>query len=561
MVDQQHVPLVADILTWRQELIRRVLRVMLFFGGLMTAVGAYTTYSRGLFWAMEAYIGVYGILVLLTLWRQAPYTLQVGGIQLILYTISVIVFVTRGLGDSSRVYLLTMIFLSALFLGQRAAILTIGLVIATMVGMSWVFISGRLIAVEVVSTDVGAWIPLSVELVSMGVFIMLLVSSYTSRFNTYVTRSRELSHALEANQADLEAQVVRRTADLEKRSRQLEAATAVAREATTIQDVGMLLQRAAQLISDYFGFYHAGIFLIDEVGKYAVLRAASSEEGQRLLARGHRLSVGEVGLVGYVTQTGESRIAQGGAAAMGEEHPEMPATRSQMALPLQVRGKVIGALDVQSVEPEAFTQEDLHVLQTLADQLAVAIENARLIAESQATLDAAQRAYGEVSRLAWQEILRNSGRLAARYDPHGLLLGDAPLEVTDLRSPTARPTPEPATPSNVLAVPLKTRGQVIGELTAYVSEAQPLSADQHELLETLTEQLGVALESARLYQDTQRRAAQERLVGEVTSHIRESLNIETVLKTTASEIRQALDLDMLTIRLAMSETDDAAGSG
>jgi len=94
-----------------------------------------------------------------------------------------------------------------------------------------------------------------------------------------------------------------------------------------------------------------------------------------------------------------------------------------------------------------------------------------------------------------------------------------------------------------------------------VSEAQPLSADQHELLETLTEQLGVALESARLYQDTQRRAAQERLVGEVTSHIRESLNIETVLKTTASEIRQALDLDMLTIRLAMSETDDAAGSG
>ncbi len=562
--DRRYSPLAEDILVWRQLLIRRVLRVMLIFGGLMAAAGAYSTYSRGVFWAMGAYLGVYIILVFLALWRQAPYVLQVGGIQLILYTTAVVVFITRGLGDSSRVYLLTMVFISTLFWGGRAAIWTLGLVLVTMGGMSWAFTTGRLVALEVVSTDLGAWIPLSIEVLSMGVFITLLLSSYTSRFNAYVVQSRELAEALEENQANLETQVVTRTADLERRSLQLEAAIAVAREATTIQDVGTLLERAVHLISDYFGFYHAGIFLKDAVGEYAVMRAASSEAGQRLLARGHRLRVGEVGVVGYVTQRGEPRIAQDVRAdTMYYDNPEMPMTRSEMALPLQVREKIIGALDVQSVEPGAFAPEDVNVLQALADQLAVAIENARLIAESQTALEAAQSAYGEIGRLGWKDMLRAYGQMGARYDPHGILSSD------ELQSEAAKPHTRQSAPGadehpHKLTVPLKARGQVIGELEAYVPGDRASTTDRRELLEALTEQLSVALDSARLYQDTQSRAARERLVSEVTSQVRATLDMNNILQTAVREIARALDAQQVELRLgtgSLSESDKAAIAG
>lgn len=561
---RRDAPLAEDILIWRQQLIRQVLRVMLIFGGLMVAAGSYSTYSRGILWAMGVYIGVYGIVVFLALWREAPYKLQVAGIQLILYTLAVVVFITRGLGDSSRVYLLTMIFISVLFLGGRAAFITIGLVVVTMVGMGWAFTSGRLIPFEVISTDLSAWISLSLEVLSMGVFIMLLLSSYTFRFNTYVTRSRELARSLEENQATLETQVARRTADLERRSRQLETATTVAREATTIQNVETLLQRTVQLISEYFGFYHTGIFLLDTAGEYAVLRAASSEAGQRLLERGYRLKVGEVGVVGYVTQQGAPRIAQDVSAdAVYDDNPEMPATRSEMALPLQVRGKMIGALDVQSVESQAFTQEDVNILQALADQLAVAIENARLMAESQATLAAAQRAYGEIGRVAWQEMFRARGDLAARYDPHGLLLpGGAQSETAKAYVRAAQSPVEAATPPQMLAVPLQSRGQVIGELAAYVSAAQPWTTEQRELLETLAEQLGVALESARLYQDTQRRAAREQVTREITDALQRAVNMETLMRIATEELNRTLRGSHAYVRLNLGETqsDDPAAS-
>jgi len=559
--DRSDSSLAEDILIWRQQLIRQVLRVMLIFGGLMVAAGSYSTYSRGILWAMGVYIGVYVIVVFLALWRETPYKLQVVGIQLILYTLSVVVFITRGLGDSSRVYLLTMVFISVLFLGERAALLTIGIVVITMVGMGWAFTSGRLIPVEVVSTDLSAWIPLSLEVLSMGIFIMLLLSSYTARFNTYVTRSRELARSLEENQATLEPQVARRPADLERRSRQLETATTVAREATAIQNVETLLQRTVQLISDYFGFYHTGIFLIDPAGEYAMLRAASSEAGQRLLARGYHLKVGEEGVVGYVTQQGAPRIAQDMGADAVYDNPEMPATRSEMALPLQVRGKIIGALDVQSVASQAFTQEDVNVLQALADQLAVAIENTRLVAESQAMLAAAQRAYGEIGRVAWQEMFRARGELAARYDPHNLLSLDAAHP--DTAKPHAPQSPsEVVAPPQMLAVPLKSRGQVIGELAAYIPAVQPWTTDQRELLETLAEQLGVALESARLYQDTQRRAAREQVTREITDALQRAVNMEALMRIATEELNRTLRGSHAYVRLNLGETqsDDPAAS-
>jgi GAF domain-containing protein len=187
-----------------------------------------------------------------------------------------------------------------------------------------------------------------------------------------------------ANQAAIAIQNARLFEETRRHAVQLEAASKVARDATAILDIGQLLDETVHLISDRFGFYHAGVFLVDEQREYALLRAASSKGGQCMLEQGHKLAVGKVGIVGYVAGTGEPRIVLDvGKDAVFFDNPNLPDTRSEMALPLISRGQIVGVLDIQSTQEAAFTEEDVVTLQTMADQLANAIENARLLEETQ----------------------------------------------------------------------------------------------------------------------------------------------------------------------------------
>ena len=323
----------------------------------------------------------------------------------------------------------------------------------------------------------------------------------------------------------LEQRVAQRTADLARRTAQLEAAATIARRAAEIRDVDVLLNETVRLISDRFGFYHAGIFLVDEAGEYAVLRAASSEGGQRMLARGHRLAVGKVGIVGYVAGTGKPRIALDvGADAVFFDNPDLPLTRSEMALPLKVGERVIGVLDVQSVEPAAFTEEDVSVLQTLADQVALAIENARLLEESRRALEELERLYGGRAREAWQvwAALRPA---AYRYTG---------VDVEPL------PAPVPLTgegDGRQLAVPIRLWGQAIGTVLLKRTEEQPpWSPEERRLAEEMGEQIALALENARLIAETESRAARERLLSEMTSRLTRSLDMDALLDAAVREL-------------------------
>ena len=359
----------------------------------------------------------------------------------------------------------------------------------------------------------------------------------------------------------LEERVAERTRDLERRAVQLEAAAEVARGAAAIRDVGDLLDETVHLISDRFGFYHTGIFLLDKPKEYAVLQAASSEGGRRMLVRGHKLRVGEVGIVGYTADTREPRIALDvGEDAVYFDNPDLPLTRSEMALPLEVRGEVIGVLDVQSRKEAAFTHEDVEVLRTMADQIALAIENARLMEESQQALEELEMLYGERAREAWRE--RTTRRRAAyRYTGVGVEPTAPTMTEEETSSPDRRPVIQEGDDDRRLASPIRVRGQEIGSIVLRQDPAEePWSEEEIELMEEVSDQIALALENARLLEEAQRRVLRERLTSEVTTRMRSSLDLESVLRTAADEMYQTLDLEEVVVRLTTGSTSGGASS-
>jgi len=361
----------------------------------------------------------------------------------------------------------------------------------------------------------------------------------------------------------LEQRVAQRTADLARRTAQLEAAAHVARRAAEIRDVDVLLNETVRLISDRFGFYHAGIFLVDDAREYAVLRAASSEGGQRMLARGHRLAVGRVGIVGYVAGTGKPRIALDvGADAVFFDNPDLPLTRSEMALPLRVGERVIGVLDVQSEEPEAFTQEDVAVLQTLADQIALAIENARLLEESRRALEELQAAYGERVRRAWERVEGIPPALV--YDRVAITPVETPPPVPEveeaLRQGQVVALSEPDNGRAVIAAPLRLHDRVIGAITLEeTDEARPWTEDDIALVQAVSEQVALALESARLYQMEQRRRFIADTLQEIARVVGSTLDPQEVTRRLLDQLERLIPFDVAVIYLLRGERREIVG--
>jgi len=381
----------------------------------------------------------------------------------------------------------------------------------------------------------------------LGALSWLSSSSLESAFKEATQNARALAESnreLQSSRALLEANAH----DLERRSNQLEASARVAQAATSILETDRLIREVVEVIRARFGLYYVGLFLTDEASKWAVLQAGTGEAGRAMLARGHRLRVSGDSMVGWSIAHSQARVAlEAEEDPVRLATPELPDTRSEAALPLRSRGQVLGALTVQSEQPEAFDQDTIAVLQAMVDQVAVAIDNAYLFAEAEAALEATRRAYGELSREGWAELLRTQSGLGYRGGKRGVTRTEgirrSELEQALQKRASLRGSDTDIEDKHPLTVPVKVRGNVVGVLDTHKSsEAGEWTPEEVRLLETLAEQVGVALESARLYRDAQRRAAHERLVGEITDKMSRAADIDMLMQTTIQEMAAALDV-------------------
>jgi len=372
-----------------------------------------------------------------------------------------------------------------------------------------------------------------------------------------------MTDQLQSTLTGLEERIFKRTADLQKNTLQLETIADVAREIAIIRDMDTLLNVSANLIHERLGYYHVGIFLVDELGEFAVLQAASSVAAETMLSRNYKLKVGQTGLVGNVTKTGQAYIALDvGTDAVHFENPLLPETRSEITLPLRSRNLTIGALDIQATIQNAFAGRDIQTLQILADQLSAAIENAQLARQVEATMQELTSANRLQTRRAWKSPINEKTFPAYEYD--GLQVNPVPrnlpkelLKQLENGHPILikqASDPQSGNGLNALMVPLMLLNQVIGVIGLEQDDPDHTWTEEEiAIAQAAANRAALTLENARLLEESQKRAAREQAIGDISTRIGAGTEVETILKTAIRELGAQISGAQITVEMGSDE--------
>ncbi|MBL8089913.1 MAG: GAF domain-containing protein [Anaerolineales bacterium] len=365
----------------------------------------------------------------------------------------------------------------------------------------------------------------------------------------------EVNQKLEDLSASQEQNILERTQALKEASEQLQ------QRATRLQSIAEISQeivssitqkpdevlgRITQIVSKKLGYYHVGIFLLDKDEEYAVLRAANSRGGQKMLARRHQLKVGGAGIVGYATQSGRPRIALDTTTdAVFFNNPDLPETRSEISLPLKYGNKILGALDVQSSQPNAFKDEDVDTLSALANQIAIVVKDIQ---------NAEDIKYGVANRNI--KFSQRDTKQGYSFQPDGSIIVTAlpqnnpQLEKAIASGETVILSAPSKNSQPTIAVPVKFREQIIGIIHIEASENnRNWTEDEVTLVQAISDRAALALENARLLEDSQRRASKEQAIGEISTKITASTDIEAILRTAVRELGTQISGTQVTVEI------------
>jgi GAF domain-containing protein/HAMP domain-containing protein len=343
------------------------------------------------------------------------------------------------------------------------------------------------------------------------------LATVAMHFNRMIAR-------LENLQSTLEEQVRERT-------KQLTATNEVGRVASSILDPDRLLSNVANLITERFNFYYAAIYLLDPSGKWAELKEATGQAGNVLKQNRHRLEVAGKSMVATCVRERTPRIAQNTAEEKQRfENPLLPYTRSEIALPLIVGDRVLGALDVQSTKQADFGMDVIETMQNMASQVAVALENARLFQEAQQSINELRSIQKQYLFEGWTNI--RSYNKDVEYG-----IGE-PNEAA----------------GQVMESPINLRDQTLGKIT--LEGREEWSPEQQSLVNAVTAQAAIALENARLVSESRQIALRERTLAEINSRIWASPSIDSILQTVVRELGRRLDASNASIELSLDDEHD-----
>ncbi len=469
--------------------------------------------------------------LLLFLMRNISYWIRSISVLVVFYIVSTVVFIRSGWGGVALLMLISFSFLATIFLYIKPSRIGLGLSIGTL--FFWAVLrSTSLVPGIIESSNILNLIIDVVLVLFIGVVGNFAISTLKNKF---LDEHNKLTIS-ELTKEELNQKLEVQKADLEKRVFQLRTASEITQTASTIFESQVLLQKVADLVRERFDLYYIGIFLLDDAKEYAVLRYGTGDAGRRMMAAKHKLAVGGYSMIGWATQTRKSRIALDvGEEAVHFDNPLLPETRSELALPIIGANVVHGAMTVQSKLVNAFDENDVLILQSVADSLAVALENASSFQKSQKALEDIRVLNRAYIKQAWWDTLDLNREMKF-----------------DFENPESIEKPENP---NIIQVPLVLRDEVIGKINLEF-DGSDISKEMQEFLDTISAQTTVALENARLIEETQLAALQEQQLNALTAQFSRAVTIEEILKTAVMEFGKLPSVSEASIALIPPEENE-----
>jgi GAF domain-containing protein len=498
---------------WHEGLIRPILNIGLVLGFIALVAAILTKQSITV---TLIFVGAYLSLVLIAV-VPMPFWLRAGIIILAVYALGLNELFSLGIEGDGIFFFLAFITLTTMFFSPRGGMIALTISLITFGMMGWLILSERVVLVTPVPAALADWISNSVVTLLFSVIIIVGFQHLDAEFLVAQKKREEAARELENQNIHLEDRVAARTL-------QLKAVNEVGRAASSVLDPDELINQVVNLITDQFEYYYTALFLVDSTGRRAELRSATGEAGRVLKENKHHLEVGGKSMVGTAISTRSPRVALDvGVESTRFENPLLPYTRSEIALPLLVGDRVLGALDVQSTREGAFGAQEIETLQGMANQISIALENASLFQQIQQNLDEMRSVQRQYTLQSWKQV-ENTEDL--RYE-----VGD----------------PEPHGTDNELEVSLAMRGGVIGEIK--LDSDSEWTPEQRNLIDSIAAQASLALENARLLEESQSTATRERLISEISGKIWSSTTIDGILRTAVQELGRALNASEATIEL------------
>jgi GAF domain-containing protein len=454
-----------------------------------------------------------------------------------------------GVRDSSFALNFAVVLMAALLLGWQAALAMTFISMLSGFGLAYAENSGL---IKVVPYPVTAFaFDMAFIFAINATLIWLLINGLENALRKSRMNLEELESAnrsLSFTQTELSnrsAELLEANNQLESRAKKLRAVAEITRTAASLRDFDHLLVSIPSIISSQLGYHHVAIFLLDEQRQYAILRSASTEVGLIMLARGYRVPVGQLGIVSMAAQTGEPRVALDSDEERSSLHEsDIAGAQSRLALPLKSGDETIGVLDIQSLQTNDFSEDDIATLSILADQVGIALQNAGLFEQSQRALREANIESLQASGHAWQGYAESVRTKGFRYDG----IKSEPLK---------NPAPS-GKESDSLLIPVQLRGQTIGRLKLNAFErSHEWTDDELSMVRATAERVALALEGARLLEDAQRRATREAFLSEVAAKLSTSFQLDSILRDTVQELGQTLKDSTVTFQLINPREADA----
>lgn len=495
---------------WQERILHSLFLIGAFFGLLFSFLLYRTSVQSQnyvIFW------GAIGLLVVCLIFfslRRISYWVRSIIALAIIFVFANLVYFNSGWTGVSLILLLVFSFLSTTLLYQTPS--RVGLFLSLTTLLVW----ATLRFTNIIS---GSGLTSSLSSVAMDLLLVLLaglcfnliISSLKNKYLEIDQRNAELISQKNA----IQEQMLGQTQTLERRVSQLRTAADITKTISSVIEPQVLIRQVADALKSQFALYYVGVFLVDSLKEFAILQYGTGEAGRRMMANRHRLAVGGYSMIGWTTQTRKARIALDiGNEAVHFDNPFLPETRSELALPIATTSNLYGALTIQSEHAGYFDENDIIVLQSIADSLAIALENNNSFEKTQKALEEIRVLNKAYVQQAWGEAIKTHGNLEANFVNPDIA--------------------EAITENRLVKVPLYLREEMIGEIELEVVGGE-LTDDDQEFLRSISDQTTSALENARLIDETQRAASNEQKLNSLSTQFSRALTIEEILRTAVTE--------------------------